>query len=461
MDNIDLNTILNRNNIKNTIIELLENFNKNKNDLSIKRGIYIYGDAGIGKTYFINNILKELNYDVINYDAGDIRNKSIIDNITKHNIGDKNILSLFNKKPKPIVIVMDEIDGMNSGDKGGINSLIKLIRPKKTKKQKLEEISYNPIICISNYHIDKKINELIKICNSFELHKPTDLEITNLIKLLIPNIYNKKLFLKEIIKYIQGDLRKLESIIQIYNKNNIIKSEIIENIFLKKSLNEDAKEITKNLILNQYSLNSHNVLINDNDRTIVGLLFHENIIDYLPNNLKKDKIRLYLKLLKNICFSDYIDRLTFQKQIWQFNEMSSLLKIFYNNKIFHENLDKNLNKNFNLSEIRFTKILTKYSTEYNNQLFIQNLCQQLNFDIKDLFSFFLELRKKTIDDQCKLLESYDITKLDINRINKYIDKYNYSLNNIELNNIEFNNVEFDNNELNNLEFNNLEFNIDN
>jgi len=31
---------------------------------------------------------------------------------------------------------MDEIDGMNNGDKGGINALIKLIRPKKTKKQK-------------------------------------------------------------------------------------------------------------------------------------------------------------------------------------------------------------------------------------------------------------------------------------------------------------------------------------
>ena len=66
---------------------------------------------------------------------------------------------------------MDEIDGMNNGDKGGINSLIKLIRPKKTKKQKLEEITLNPIICIGNYHIDKKIKELIKVCNSYELKK--------------------------------------------------------------------------------------------------------------------------------------------------------------------------------------------------------------------------------------------------------------------------------------------------
>ena len=35
---------------------------------------------------------------------------------------------------------MDEIDGMNSGDKGGINSLIKLIRPKKTKNKKRNKL---------------------------------------------------------------------------------------------------------------------------------------------------------------------------------------------------------------------------------------------------------------------------------------------------------------------------------
>jgi ATP-binding cassette subfamily F protein 3 len=49
---------------------------------------------------------------------------------------------------------------MNNGDKGGINSLIKIIRPKKTKKQKLEETTLNPIICIGNYYVDKKIKVL-------------------------------------------------------------------------------------------------------------------------------------------------------------------------------------------------------------------------------------------------------------------------------------------------------------
>jgi SpoVK/Ycf46/Vps4 family AAA+-type ATPase len=423
MNHIDFNNILNRDSIKEEIKNLLKNFNQNKNNFSVKRGIYIYGAAGIGKTQFINNILKELDYDIVNYDAGDIRNKSVIDTITRQNMADKSIISLFTKVQKPIAIVMDEIDGMNSGDKGGINSLIKLIRPKKTKKQKLEEISYNPIICISNYHIDKKINELMRVCESFEIPTPMDEQIIMLIKKILPKISNNNVLLNNLTHYIQGDLRKLDNILNIYkNKNSIIKSEIIENIFSLKSLNKDAKEITKNLLIKQYSFKDHNTLMNETDRTIVGLLFHENIIDYISLKNKKDNIKLYLKILNNICFSDYIDRITFQKQIWQFNEMSSLLKIFYNNKIFHqENSEsKTLKK-----DIRFTKILTKYSTEYNNQIFIQNLCQQLNLDIKDMFSFFNDLKKNNNEEESfKILETYEISKLDINRINRYIERYN-------------------------------------
>jgi len=43
-------------------------------------------------------LLKELNFDIISYDAGDIRNKSIMEMITKHNMSDRNVLSMFTKK---------------------------------------------------------------------------------------------------------------------------------------------------------------------------------------------------------------------------------------------------------------------------------------------------------------------------------------------------------------------------
>ena len=137
-------------------------------------------------------------------------------------------------------------------------------------------------------------------------------------------------------------------------------------------------------------------------------------------------ILFYIQFLENICFSDYIDRITFQKQIWQFNEMSSLIKIFKNNKLFHESkisLTKSTKQNHS-NDIRFTKVLTKYSTEYNNFNFIQHLCQQLMIDKKDLFSLFMFLKIKYNADINKifsLFENYDISKLDINRIYKYID----------------------------------------
>jgi len=188
MEGLNINTILNRNEKASSIKEILHEFELNKNNMLLKKGIYIYGDPGTGKTTFVTNILKEMDYDIIKYDAGDIRNTSVIEDITKHNMSDKNIMSLFHKKVRKIAIIMDEIDGMNNGDKGGINTLIKLIRPKKTKKQKLEEVTINPIICIGNYKVDKKIKELMKVCNTVELKTPSLCQMSNIVSLLLPNI---------------------------------------------------------------------------------------------------------------------------------------------------------------------------------------------------------------------------------------------------------------------------------
>jgi len=424
MDNINLNEILDREKMSQNIKDILIDFEKNKGNLSLKRSIYIYGAPGSGKTQFMMNLLKDINYDVVKYDAGDIRNKSIIDMITRHNMSDTNVISMFQKKIKKIAIIMDEIDGMNNGDKGGINSLIKLIRPKKTKKQKNEEVTYNPIICISNYHIDKKIKELMKVCHSFEIKQPNNIQIKNIINLTMPDL--DKDLNENIVKFIKGDLRKLKSIHTIYkNQSDVLNKNLILNIFKPNTYNEDTKDITKKLINTPVTLNEHITIMNETDRTIVSLLWHENIIDILSKYPKSKSIPLYSKFLDNICFADFIDRITFQKQIWQFNEMSSLIKTFYNNNIYHDYCNKNKIKcKYNPSEVRFTKVLTKYSTEYNNSLFIQNLCQLLASDKKDLFSYFIELRNNYSEEEIyEEMQNYEISKLDINRIYRYIDKY--------------------------------------
>jgi DNA polymerase III delta prime subunit len=427
-NNIDINKIFEREKIANEIKELLLSFESNSKNINFKKGIYIYGSPGCGKTYFIKNLLKELDYDIINYDAGDVRNKALIDNLTSNNISNRNVLDLMTKKNKKIVIVMDEIDGMNNGDKGGITALIKIIRQKKTKKQRLENMTMNPIICIGNYYIDKKIKELMKVCNIFELKTPTNQQIGLLLNKIIPNINEN--YQNMIFNYIQGDMRKLEFVKKFLSKKpEILTEDTIKHIFHKKSYNEDSKKITLSLINNPIKMEEHIRFMNETDRTIVALLWHENIVDFISDKNNNLSIPFYLKILNNICFSDYIDRITFQSQIWQFNEMSSLIKTFYNNKLYHDNFPEN--KNACNNEIRFTKVLTKYSTEYNNMLFIYSLSQELEMDKKDLFTMFQELRlfygenfcnNEKLNEVEQIFENYNITKLDIKRIYRYLDK---------------------------------------
>jgi len=424
---LNYNQVLGREGIASAVAAALNDFQTKKTDLTIRRGIYIYGNPGVGKTEFVTRLLKSLNYDMVKYDAGDIRNKSIIDLITKHNMSEHSVLSMFQRKPRRIAIVMDEIDGMNNGDKGGINTLIKLMRPKKTKKQRLEDVTMNPIICIGNHHMDKKIRELMKVCVPFEIPMPTMDQVS---VLLNSALHSHDVTLhKHVTRFIQGDLRKISIISGILNHAHTHAANdddhntlLIQTIFQPKINNEDSKTIVKKIINAPCSLSDHGSLMNETDRTIVGLLWHENVVDALAKvPHQPDAFAFYKEALDNICFADYIDRITFQKQIWQFNEMSSLIKTFYNNKLYHERFSPC--PKFNPSEVRFTKVLTKYSTEYNNALFIQMMCQKFGMDKKDLFAFFLHLFANKDDAHLEaIIEEYEITKLDIQRMQRYLEK---------------------------------------
>tara|TARA_Y100000361_G_scaffold77967_1_gene69012 strand:+ start:1678 stop:3042 length:1365 start_codon:yes stop_codon:yes gene_type:complete len=434
LSNINYNNIFEREKIANDITTILNEFSERYNDPLYKKGIYIYGSPGAGKTTFIMNLLKSLNYDIIKYDAGDVRNTGLINTITSNNISNRNVLDMMTKKVKKIAIVMDEIDGMNNGDKGGISALIKLIRQKKTKKQKLECATMNPIICIGNYCIDKKIRELMRVCNAFELKLPTTNQMNTILTQLFPKLNNKKQsnIRNTLLNYIQSDVRKLNFIYDIYTKTpNLLENDSLNLIFRKKSNNEDSKKITQTLINKPIPLKNHNSFMNETERTIVALLWHENIVDMLENKERSRTIPFYQMILDKICYADYIDRITFQNQIWQFNEMSSLIKTFNNNKLYHDYFPENRNK-FNPEEVRFTKVLTKYSTEYNNMIFIFNLCQLLDMDKHDLLSMFQELRifRKNdfmtnidaMNEVEKMFDNYNINKLDIRRIYRYMDK---------------------------------------
>ena len=427
-----LNKILERETIETQILDFLNNFEINCKKKNFSKCIYIHGEHGIGKTTFILNLLKNNNYDVLYYDNTYIRNKTLIESISNDNVGNYSISNMFSDKPKKIVILIDDLYSMNYGDKNGIVSLIKLVRFKKTKKQLKEAYSNNPIICINTNYTDKKILELIKISTVFELTNPTNNHLLNLLDYISPNLFCydeevNKIIKKNILLFLNNNLFSLKKIYFYYNNNFIIekfynhyKDDYIQN-------NKNIKNITKTLLNKSYNFDDINSIL-ESDRTIVSLILHENIIHLLDNDLQT-----YLKILDNFIFSDYIDRIIFQKQIWQLTEINYIIKIFYNNFVLNQN---NLYKN--IDNIIFTKILTKYSAEYNNFIFIYSLIQNLLLDKKDLIIIFND---SNINSLINRLEYYNISKLEIIRIIKLFDNLinnNDTINNNDIIDSEYN-----------------------
>uniref|UniRef100_A0A6C0HRZ9 AAA+ ATPase domain-containing protein n=1 Tax=viral metagenome TaxID=1070528 RepID=A0A6C0HRZ9_9ZZZZ len=380
---------------------------------NVKQNLFIYGESGVGKTFLIKKIIKDLGHDILYYNNIDVRNKTAMDNISSEFKGNQNVIQLFHKIKKKIVIVMDDVEHMSNGDKTGIASLTKIVRCKKTKKQQTEESSVNQIICITNSILDKKIKELANGCIQFKLTRPTKAQMTKIINLIMPD---KITFLAHILNYTNTNIQKLNSLYTIYIKNKELICDSFFNNVRNNYSSTENKLFTKNII----NMNNDNYSLNELDKNVIGLIWHENIVDVFSKLPQSKWLPLYIYFLQNICFADYIDKFIFQKQIWQLTDLTFLIKVVKNMNFYKEFLTKN--QQCTLTDVRFTKILTKYSTEYNNYIFLKEFCQNMLIDKNDLFSYFLKNKNVKIETLITTLEKYDVCSLNINRIFKFLDK---------------------------------------
>lgn len=403
MKQIDIVDLFDRKKEKAELLDFLSTFDSA--NINQRKGIYILGEPGTGKTEFVKSVIPSDYYDIIQYDANDTRTKTAIPELIGNRSSNVNVLNLFYKKRKSIVTVMDEMDYMSSGDKGGIKELIKYVRPKKTRKQIGEPQTTTPIIFIGSNNNDKKIKELIAQCHTIKLSSPTTEQIKKFVILKIPDLSDD--VYDSIVSYIDGNLQKFNNIYEIYQKNPSNFEEILHEILYKCNYNVFTKAIVKRLYERYVPISEYSHFVKETDRTTLGLLWHENIGSIVGKETHMD---LYKSIIDNLCLADYIDRIIFQNQIWELSELNSFIKIFYNNFLLHNGID-----NIKVpDEIIFTKVLTKYSTEYNNYCFFQQLEQKMFCDKKKILRLFFN---KTDEE---LADEYYLSTLDIDRMRRFI-----------------------------------------
>jgi replication factor C subunit 1 len=99
------------------------------------RAIIIHGPPGIGKTTAAHLAAKLAGYDIIESNASDTRSKKLVETGLTEVLNNKSLLGYFagdgkdvDKQKKNIVLIMDEVDGMSAGDRGGVGALAKVCK---------------------------------------------------------------------------------------------------------------------------------------------------------------------------------------------------------------------------------------------------------------------------------------------------------------------------------------------
>lgn len=408
-----------------TITKWLHDFKNNKKNC--KNSLLLYGPPGIGKTTIANIILREFDYDVIEFNSSDVRNQRLIKEKITEILGKVNVLDLMVHKHKNIGIIMDEIDGMSSGDRGGMSELIKLMYPFKGNKKKTKNFSSKtPFVCVSNTVAEKKFNDIKKNSVVVKLSEPNKFSMKKLIEKImkLEKFKMDEVMMNNIIKHSQYDYRRLINILEyIFNNNSdynnvnsVIKKKNLSNNDNDKETSKDTKDIDKddsdididedidkdedeeidaesdkkteyiqNLLENfdkknkdytpyvsvEKILNSYNNIDNtlklyDTDKNIVSMLFYENFPEFIIKNKKNsdaEKISNISKIYRNFHDADCLDYNIYIKQKWDLYDYNCVFKCCNSSYIINQMKKYSMNK---FTNINFSSLLNKTSLEYLN-----------------------------------------------------------------------------------------------
>ncbi|KAH3761597.1 DNA replication factor C, large subunit [Pelomyxa schiedti] len=185
-------------------------------------GVLISGPAGIGKSTAAHLALIQCGFKPVELNASDTRSKKSLHEELQEIFASHSLNEFWKTEAGQsgtqgkVGVIMDEVDGMSSGDRGGAAALIEFMHKK-----------YIPIICICNDRQKSQIRTLANHCLDLRFQKPSELNIKERLTQIsrIEGLNVQPQVLERVARAAGGDMRQAIHSLQLHvqgNQNSVI-----------------------------------------------------------------------------------------------------------------------------------------------------------------------------------------------------------------------------------------------
>ena len=302
-------------------------------------GFFLHGPPGVGKTTLVYRVFKALGYRVVELNASHTRTgtafrKSILPLLRHGGVSEW----LTQGSPEKIAVLLDEIDGFSSGERGGLQELLAFARAWKPNQ------NTRPLILISNTVEGRPMEQLRRQCVSMKVRPPSKELLSKWLTKEVPDEWAAIGDLREVVRLNTG-LQTSSSV--LFQEDSDV-SDILLHAWSR--------------LYNDWDPYEHIWLAN-HETNLAGLVLHEN----LPNRVrtkKGDTSELYEKIFNKLMISDKADFVAFFYQCWPVLRISQRLKLVVPQQIINLELPK-VEDPIEPKELIFTKVLAKQSALFN------------------------------------------------------------------------------------------------
>jgi hypothetical protein len=302
----------------------------------------LLGPPGVGKTTLTYRVAKQNGFYIKEYNASHVRTGSVFKQQLLPQLAQNGITSLFHVDcPKGKLLLLDEIDGMSQGERGGLQELLTYLRQK--------SVGPCPLVLICNEIRGRTMQQLQKICRSHLVQKPQRGLVENYLGKHIPDAW-----------YNTGDLRRMlrwsDGIEMATAAPEPVSNQVTDPNHSQESLWAAWHTLYEEW--EQYE----ELELETKDTNLAGLLFHEN----LPKRLTGYGYDDYLRIFDMLNTSDRADYWAFFHQCWNLLTPSYILKLKLPNLLLSGYPIKPQHGKVPTSQqLQYTQVLTKQSLLFN------------------------------------------------------------------------------------------------